>query len=378
MENKFTIELKVGIFVTFAILSILLFILIQTRLGKWTGYEIGVMFDYVSGLEIGSPVRVSGVRVGEVRKIEILYEEKPKILVKLKITPGVKIGKNSKITIKTLGIIGEKYIEIIPSADKEFIKKGEIVQGENPLSVDKIANMGEEIATNLNKILSDISKLTGDKKIQDEIKNILSESNTALKKINSSFDKISVLVDELKETNKNINLFIETNSPELKKVLENTDNFLMVSKKGIEETLNDIRNFLEIKDKIEETMKSFSETSNEFKLVSSEIKEFLEKIQTEGLIAKIMKEERLIEDIKEEIGIIKDATLKFKETTFKIGETTENFKKSLENLNYILENLKTDRGTIGKFLYRDELYNEIYDFVKDIKAHPWKLFFKTK
>ncbi|MCS7180155.1 MAG: MlaD family protein, partial [bacterium] len=230
MEKKFTDEMKVGLFVFSAIICIIFFIFTQTRIGKWAGYEIGVLFDFVSGLEIGSPVRVSGVRVGEVKKIEIIYQETPKVFVKLKIHPTVRIGRNSRFTIRTLGLIGEKYIEIVPSKGEDFIKRGEIVEGENPLSVEKIANMGEEIATNLNKVLSDISKITGDKKFQQSINEVLENTKLALVQINNSFSKIDNLVEDISQTNKNINSFIEENSPGIKKVIENTNSFLVSGK----------------------------------------------------------------------------------------------------------------------------------------------------
>ncbi|MCM8784836.1 MAG: MlaD family protein [Candidatus Omnitrophica bacterium] len=378
MDKKVTTELKVGTLVFAAILGIIIFIFTQTRVSKWTGYEVGVLFDYVSGLEIGNPVRVSGVRVGEVKKIEILYEEKPKVLVKLKINPTVKIGKNSKFTIKTLGIIGEKYIEIFPSKEKEFLKKGEIVEGEEPLSVDKIANMGEEMLVNLNEILSDIREITGDKEVKRWIKEILENSKTTIEKINNSFEKIDRLTDGLAKTNQNLNSFIEENSPTIKKVIEDADLFLLSSKKEIEDTMRDVRNFLTLKDKAEILLSSFTDTSYEitiasleFKKASLQIREFFEKIEKEGLIAKIMKEEQMIDDIKKEIEILK-------ETTAKIGNVSEKLSSTLENLNTILIDLKTSKGSIGKLLYSDELYNEVLNFIKEIRENPWKLFFRKR
>lgn len=378
MEKKITTELKVGILIFFAIIGIISFIFTQTRMGKFTGYEIGVLFDYVSGLEVGSPVRVSGVRVGEVKKIEIIYEETPKVFVKLKINPIVKIGKHSRFTIKTLGIIGEKYIEIYPSNEKEFIKKGEVVYGENPLSVEKIANMGEDILTNLNKILADVREITGDKKFQNQLKEIILSSKTTLEKINNSFQKIDTLAEGLSRTNQNLNNFIEENSSKIKKVIEDTDLFLVSGKKEMEETMESIRNFLTIKDKADNLILSFTNTSEEIKRASSEfkntslqIKEFFEKLEKEGLIARIMKEEEMIDDIKKEIMILK-------ETTAKIGDASLKMSLTLENLNSILMDLKAGKGSAGKFLLSDELYNEVLNFVKDIKEHPWKLFFRRK
>ncbi|MCM8804889.1 MAG: MlaD family protein [Candidatus Omnitrophica bacterium] len=364
MTKRLTIEMKVGLFVLCGILAVIIFIFTQTKTRKLRGYEINVLFDYVSGLEIGSPVRVSGVRVGEVKKIEILYENIPKVMVKLKINPEVKIAKGSKITIRTLGIIGEKYIEITPSNKKEFIAKGEIVEGENPLSVEKIANIGQDIAENLNKILSNLSEIIEDKKFKQNIKNFANELDITIVKIGS-------LVDDLSQTNNSLKNFIEKNSPRIEDFIKNTNEFFVSGKEEIKKTAEDIRNFLEIKDKAEDAILNFSETLNDFQKVSKQAGEFLERIQREGLIAKIMKEEKMIEDIKEEISLLK-------ETTFKIGQSSEILNETLTNLNSILNTIKSGEGTIGKLMYKDELYNEIFDFVKDIKEHPWKLFFRKK
>jgi len=371
MEKKVNIEIKVGIFVFMAILGIIGFIFTQTKAGKWAGYEINVLFDYVSGLEVGSPVRVSGVRVGEVKKIEILYDTIPKVSVKLRIHPDIKIGRHSKITIKTLGIIGEKYIEITPSNEKEFIGNGEIVEGENPLSVDKIANMGEEIITNLNQILTDISKIIREKEFQENIKSFVEGAKIAVVKVDKSIDKINILIDDLKTTNKYFREVIKENRPKIEDILINMDNLLVSGKKEIEGIGESIREFLEIKDKTENAITNFSETIDEFRKTSIEAREFLIRLQNQGLIAKIMKEEEIVDELKNELGILK-------ETTFKLGEASEKLNETLSDLNEILKTVNRGEGTIGKLIYRDELYNEIYDFIKEIRENPWKLFFRRR
>ncbi|MGC8977212.1 MAG: MlaD family protein [Candidatus Ratteibacteria bacterium] len=362
--KKLSVEMKVGIFVLLGILAIIFFIFTQTKTGKMRGYEINVLFDYVSGLEVGSPVRVSGVRVGEVKKIEILYENIPKVMVKLKINPGVKIAKGSRITIKTLGIIGEKYVEITPSNKKEFIEKGEIVEGENPLSIERIANIGQEIVENLNEVLIDLNEIIKDENFKRNLKDFVNGSKILVL-------KISNLTDDISRTNESLKNFIEKNGPQIEEFIKNTNQFFVSGKEEIEKTMKDIRDFLEIKDKAENAILSFSDTMNEFKNTSVEMKNFLEKLQKEGLIAKIMKEEEMIKDIKEEIAILK-------ETTYKIGKTTETLDETFTNLNSILNEVKTGRGTFGKIIYSDELYNQMFEFIKDIKENPWKLFFRRR
>ncbi len=61
-RERISLELRVGLFVIIAILLAAVLIMTQATAGKYKGYEIGILFDYVGGLESGSPVRVSGVR----------------------------------------------------------------------------------------------------------------------------------------------------------------------------------------------------------------------------------------------------------------------------------------------------------------------------
>lgn len=188
---------------------------------------------------------------------------------------------------------------------------------------------------------------------------------------NIAFSKINGLIDDISETNKDIKAFIEKNSPKIEDFIKNTDEFFISGKDEIEKTARSIREFLEIKDKTEKAIINFSDATEEFKNTSIKAREFLERIQNEGLIAKILKEEGMIEDIKKEISLLK-------ETTVKIGQSSEKLDQTLTSLNSILNQIKSGEGTIGKLMYSDQLYNEIYEFIKDIKENPWKLFFRRR
>lgn len=61
-----------------------------------------------------------------------------------------------------------------------------------------------------------------------------------------------------------------------------------------------------------------------------------------------------------------------------ISELAANMNAALENLNGILENVDSGEGSLGKLLKSDELYQEMTDFVKEIKAHPWRLMKRDK
>ena len=356
-KKRLSLEFKVGLFTIIALLLLFVFIFTQTKKGQWRGYEIGVTFDYIGGLDIGAPVRLSGVRVGEVRSIKILPEPMPKVLIKLRLKRDVKIGKNSRITIRTLGIIGEKYVEILPSSEKEYISKGEIVEGVNPLSLEKFVTIGQDAIFNLNSILTDIKKLTSDVKVQKNIREILKETSTASKQMNTVLRQLKTLSVSIEKTNKEIRKVIKENSPKIAKVLDNTNTLVLTSKSEIEKTMGEIRKFAETGKDVKKAIAKLENTTDK-------INTFFEKLQSEGLIAQIMQDKDFLAQLKTEVEYLQNITLKLSETA--------------DNVNSILSYINEGKGSIGKFVKSDQLYNEVVDFVKDIKAHPWKLFIRRR
>jgi phospholipid/cholesterol/gamma-HCH transport system substrate-binding protein len=370
-KASLSLELKVGIFIVIAIIAILLFIFTQVKRGEYRGYEIGALFDYVSGLETGSPVRVSGVRAGEVRNIEILYDVKPKVLARLRLRKDVKLGIHSIITIQTLGIIGEKYIEITPSSEKKYIRPGEIVEGENPLSMEKLAEASQSIVVRLNDVLLDVSRLMGDEQIQENIKTVINNSAAAINRIENTFEKMSELTDTVAETNKKAQALLIRNGPEIEKLINNTNELVISTRTKMEDTLDEIKRFASAGTDAAQSFKDIRETALVFKKTASGIQSFLSRLQNEGLVAKMLEEEELFEQIKHEIALLHDATQQFKKTVETINDVSE-------NMDVIVSDLRKGEGTAGKFLRSDEMYKDISDFIKDIKAHPWKIFIRRE
>ena len=82
--KRLTLELRVGFFAILAILLILIFAVFKGQFSfRKSGYEVKAVFKYVAGVDRGSPVQVSGVRVGEVKKVIIDYSETPRVFVTL-------------------------------------------------------------------------------------------------------------------------------------------------------------------------------------------------------------------------------------------------------------------------------------------------------
>ncbi|MHC1764812.1 MAG: outer membrane lipid asymmetry maintenance protein MlaD [Verrucomicrobiia bacterium] len=93
------------------------------------GYEIRALFSNCSGLRPGSQVMIAGVEVGRVKSISL---EDYEASVAMTIKPGVVLQKDAIASIKSKGLIGEKFIDVTPGASDEKITAGGILRDTEP------------------------------------------------------------------------------------------------------------------------------------------------------------------------------------------------------------------------------------------------------
>ncbi|OGX27473.1 MAG: hypothetical protein A2879_01285 [Omnitrophica WOR_2 bacterium RIFCSPHIGHO2_01_FULL_49_10] len=153
---KFNNEIKTGIVV---VAAILVFMYISAKMGGvkvMDGYELNVLFNYVSGLEDKAPVKLAGVIIGEVKKVTHVYDnDETKVLAKLSLNGDARVREDSKIKISTTGLIGEKYIEITGGSKGSPV----VPHGKTLVGVD-LYEM-EELIARLDSSMQDLQKLMG-------------------------------------------------------------------------------------------------------------------------------------------------------------------------------------------------------------------------
>jgi phospholipid/cholesterol/gamma-HCH transport system substrate-binding protein len=166
IEDSRGFELKVGIFI---LIGLLILLIIVFSIGDVYffkgGYEIYVVFNFANGIEPGSPVRVAGYQVGEIDNIKIYFDEeenRTKVRLKVWIEEGVSIEKDAEAVINTLGLLGEKYLEIFPGQDRSaFIKPGDTITGTDPVSMEKMTHEMKALLSEVKVIISKVKAGTG-------------------------------------------------------------------------------------------------------------------------------------------------------------------------------------------------------------------------
>lgn len=132
------LEFGVGIFL---IVGIACLAYLSLTLGNFNflgkhGYEVNASFSNVAGLKAKAQVTMAGVVIGEVQRIRLKDNQ---AVITMNINDHVKVEDDSIVSIKTMGIIGDKYVTITPGASEEYVKNGGVLrETQPPLDIESL------------------------------------------------------------------------------------------------------------------------------------------------------------------------------------------------------------------------------------------------
>lgn len=136
--RRSTLDLAVGVFVLIGLVALGW---LSVRFGQVDilgrhGYEVVADFPSVGGLKAGSIVEIAGVEVGRVDRITLAdYQAR----VVMSIRSGIQLQADSIASIKTRGLIGEKFIRISPGGSERLIPpQGRITEVEPPVDFEEL------------------------------------------------------------------------------------------------------------------------------------------------------------------------------------------------------------------------------------------------
>jgi len=143
------LEFFVGLFMALGLLSLayLSICIARNELFTARGYEVKALFSNCTGLRIGSPIMIAGVEIGRVENITLKdYEANVLFIIK----NGVVLQKDAIASIKTKGMIGEKFVEITPGASEQSIEPGGVLRDTEP-AMDLEGVISKYVQGNLSK-----------------------------------------------------------------------------------------------------------------------------------------------------------------------------------------------------------------------------------
>jgi phospholipid/cholesterol/gamma-HCH transport system substrate-binding protein len=138
--NKINVETGVGLFL---IAGLVCLAFLSVKLGHielfgTKQYSVKARFTSITGLKEGAEVEIAGVTVGKVSRIAL---DSDRAIVEMHIDPAVKIQEDSIASIRTKGIIGDKYIKISPGGTDEIVKpNGMLTETESSIELEELVS----------------------------------------------------------------------------------------------------------------------------------------------------------------------------------------------------------------------------------------------
>ncbi len=244
MKNRAQ-KIRLGVFVLVSgavFIALIVFFTSQKLFQEKDTYYIAYKDVSVSGLEVGSPVKYLGLRVGTVEDIRIDPKDVSKIIVEVALKPGTPIKRDARAEVANIGITGLKMIEIRGGSKDAALRKpgGYIPAGAS--ITEEITGKAEVIAEKLELVLNNILAFTEPEKMDNIIRTaenaadafesmdiILKENREALNMTLSNTSEITARLDStaryMQLTAMQINSVVSSDT--LRQILANTRDFTL-------------------------------------------------------------------------------------------------------------------------------------------------------
>lgn len=225
-------ESKVGLFVLAGLAVLMISILMLGDIHFRAQNAIHITFKSVEGITDKSPVKISGVEIGSVKKVE-LVDDHAQVTIALR--KDIKLYKNATARIRSTGIIGTKFLAFYPGQpqpglpeDAQRLNSGDTIKGQDTIALDELVE----------RVAKSLDQFTGDGKMAGNL-------NATLANLRSITDSLNAALGQQRQSLVTIVKNIEGFSSYAKSVGAHLDEILSIGKKDIEIAIHALKDTLE-------------------------------------------------------------------------------------------------------------------------------------
>lgn len=321
MEQKgITTEVKVGIFVFIGliVLGYMTLKLEKFKLKSKEGYQITVQFDSASGLVANSPIQIAGIEVGRVKEIR-LHGSQARVL--MTIQKEVPIYSDAGAILRTQGVLGDKYVEILPGSDKNprLQPGGLITASRSTIELDHILAKALPVMDDIRSVTRSLSDVIGTEEGKDNLKATFFNIRKTTEDIRSMTVGLSKGQGTMGKLIRDDALYLD----------------LQTTVAGLKDTVNQIQS-------------------------------------GQGTIGKFLKDEEFYGEAKKTLGSLQNVASKIDSGEGTLGKLINDdslykeAKETMANLNQTTKKINSGEGTIGKLVNDDSLYKETKNTLRSV------------
>jgi phospholipid/cholesterol/gamma-HCH transport system substrate-binding protein len=212
----------------------------------------------------GSDVRYRGYKVGKVMKI---LPNPNDVKVHLMIQPDIKVPEGSTLRVAFDGLIGQKYVEIMPSTEGPSLKNGDVIPGFSTLGLVDFIDIGTQNLEESKQILSAVRKITNDPAVQSAAKSTLVNIEKTTYELNLMVANLSKALS--KGGFENLISSMSSASANIDRISKELDTILVATGK--------LTNDPEFTSDIKDTVKNAKDAFDELKKASQDASKVLKK-----------------------------------------------------------------------------------------------------
>jgi phospholipid/cholesterol/gamma-HCH transport system substrate-binding protein len=226
--EQLSAESKVGLFVLAGLGVLMISILMLGDIHFRPQTTLLILFKNVEGISDKSPVKISGVEVGTVKRIE-LAEGMARLTIAIR--KDIRVYKNAKARIRSTGIIGTKFLAFYPGFPEPGIEEhnqrlhnGDTIVGEDVIDIEELVE----------RVAKSLDSFTGNGKFGDNL-------NATMSNLRSITDSLNGALGQQRQQLVNIVNNIEGFSSHAKSVAEHFDDIMTHSKQEIEDAIHNLK-----------------------------------------------------------------------------------------------------------------------------------------
>ncbi|HYA49225.1 MAG TPA: MlaD family protein [Burkholderiales bacterium] len=326
-------DLKIGIFFTGALIVLAVFIFVVGNLSnlfRRPGYPIYIRYESSLGLDKTAAVKMAGIKIGYVKDIQ-LEGRRSKVI--LSIYPKYKIPRGSKAIQSVQGLLGEKYVDVQPSIEDEYLRPGdELVPGPSS-GLDQLTPMLNALGNDLQQVARNLREMTG-KETRDNfaeaIKNLSELTGEVERLVAENRGRVTQTLTSASDTARSLDERVKDLAQNANATLGEIQRLLQENRGDIRDSVTKLKDVLS---KIEESVTLLNKT--------------LDKIQKgEGSVGKLVNDEGLYNEAR---GAVRDVR--------RIAETVSNLRPTLDIRGEYLTRSRFLKGILGVGLwYKDKAF----------------------
>jgi phospholipid/cholesterol/gamma-HCH transport system substrate-binding protein len=297
-------ELKVGVFAlfVFAILGFMTFRSGGLEWAKTRGYMVNIFFNATTGLDEKTKVKVAGIDAGVIEGIDLI---KGRARVRLRLDKHVVIYKNAKASIKSSGLMGDKFLSIsIGTSDLPVLKDGDTIEEVTEVvDMDDLARNFMNFADNFSSLTKSLNEVLGSEESKESLKQMIVNLKDITENLHRAIGvndvKLRNTLDNIANLSGSLSRLVDKNGDKITSTVSNINDFSGTLKTSGNDLIADLNKAVkEFKAMVDENRPAVKNAVQSIDSITGKIDSITGRIDRgEGSIGKLVKDDRLYDSI---------------------------------------------------------------------------------